>query len=124
MRTTTNAAEALGCSLPRYYHLEARALQGLLAACEPGRPGRAPSSDREVETLSKKCARLERELGRQLAIVRAAHRTIGLGPPPQAKSSKAKRGQRKRPVARALVAAELLRADPAAPTAPPPHATP
>jgi hypothetical protein len=124
MRTTTSAAEALGCSLPRYYHLEARALHGLLAACEPSKPGRAPSSAREVETLSKKCARLERELGRQLAIVRAAHRTIGLVPQPQAKQPKAKRGQRKRPVARALVAAELLRAEPAAPAAPLPHGSP
>ena len=121
MRSTTSAAEALGCSLPRYYHLEARALHGFLEACEPNRRSAyAPSPAREVETLSRKCERLERELSRQLAIVRAAHRTIGLTPPPQAKS-KRKRGQRKRPVVRALVAADLLRADPASnPQAAPP----
>lgn len=120
VRSTTSAAEALGCSLPRYYHLEGRALEGFLAACEPRKPGRSPSSAaRELESLTKKCERLERDLARQQALVRAAHRTIGLIAPPQPKS-KPKRGKRKRPVTRALVAAGLLRAEPAPPASPPP----
>ncbi|MEZ0228965.1 MAG: hypothetical protein ACAI25_10100 [Planctomycetota bacterium] len=120
VRSTTSAAEALGCSVPRYYHLEGRALEGLLAACEPRKPGRSAStSARELESLRKKCERLEREVGRQQALVRSAHRTIGLIAPPQPKA-KPKRGQRKRPVARALVAAELLRSEPATPAAPSP----
>src|SRR5262249_31162622 len=109
VRTTTSAAEALGCTLTRYYHFEGRALEGLLAACEPGKPGgnRSESATaRELEGLKKKCARLEREVARQQALVRSAHRTIGLVAPQQPKG-KPRRGKRKHPVVRALVAAEL-----------------
>src|SRR5260221_13686581 len=42
-RTTGQAAEALGVSLPRYYQLEQRALEGLLSACEPRPQGRGCS---------------------------------------------------------------------------------
>ncbi len=122
VRTTTSAAEALGCTLVRYYHFEGRALEGLLAACEPGKPGgrREASAERELEALKKKCARLEREVVRQQALVRAAHRTIGLATPPQPKG-KPKRGRRKHPVVRALVAAEILRGETAQPASPPPQ---
>ncbi|QVL31033.1 hypothetical protein KIH39_19585 [Telmatocola sphagniphila] len=34
-RTPTDAATAVGISLPNYYQVETRALQGLLKACEP-----------------------------------------------------------------------------------------
>src|SRR6516164_6368790 len=40
-RGPSEAAAALSISLPRYYQLEGRALEGLLAACEPRRGGRA-----------------------------------------------------------------------------------
>src|SRR5260370_37614406 len=39
-RSPTDAAVALGVSLPRYYLLEEKALAGLLAACEPQPCGR------------------------------------------------------------------------------------
>jgi len=35
LRTPGEAAETLGLSLPRYYHLEERAIAGLTAACAP-----------------------------------------------------------------------------------------
>ena len=44
-RTPPQAAEALGVSLPRYYQLEARALGGLVAACESRPRGRQPEVD-------------------------------------------------------------------------------
>jgi len=119
VRTTGGAAEALGCTLPRYYHLEARALEGFVAACEPLHPGRQPDPERDVKSLERKCARLERELGRQQALVRAAHRMVGLQPQPAAKKVAGKRPRR--PTTRALVVAEALKEPsvPEAPKAPP-----
>ena len=112
VRTTTDAAAALECSLPRYYQLEARAVEGLLAACEPKRPGPGLSLGREAEALRKKCSRLEREVSRQQALVRASHRAVGLAAtPPPAKPRPGKKRSR-RPTARALVAASVLRAPP------------
>jgi hypothetical protein len=35
LRGPTEAAQAAGVSVPRYYAVEARALQGLLKSCEP-----------------------------------------------------------------------------------------
>ena len=117
-RTTTGAAEALGCTLPRYYHLEARALEGFVRACEPLAPGRQPDPARDAKALEKKCARLERELGRQQALVRAAHRMVGLQPEPPAKKTGKKRPRR--PTTRALVVVEALNqpSEPEAPKAP------
>lgn len=116
VRTTTDAAAALECSLPRYYQLEARAVEGLLAACEPKRPGRTVSPTREAEVLRKKCGRLEREVSRQQALVRAAHRAVGLAAtPPPAKLRPGKKRSR-RPIARALVAASVLKTPPSVPS--------
>jgi hypothetical protein len=124
VRTTTDAAEALECSLPRYYHLEARALEGLLVACEPRKKGRVWSPNRELELLHKKCERLEREVGRQQALVRAAHRTVGLTPSTPSKPVAGKKRPR-RPTTRALVAAETLKENPSdEPSTPPSSGSP
>jgi hypothetical protein len=112
VRTTGGAAEALCCSVPRYYHLEARALEGFVAACEPLRPGRQPDLARDVKALEKKCVRLERELGRQQALVRAAHRMVGVQPETPAKKVAGKKRPR-RPTTRALVVVEALKESPA-----------
>ena len=108
VRTTTDAAQVLGCSLPRYYQLEARGVEGLLSACEPVRRGPGLSPRREAEVLKKKCARLEREVGRQQALVRAAHRAVGLPPAPSPVKTKAGTKRQQRPRARALIAAAVL----------------
>ena len=79
-RTPTEAAASLELSLPRYYQLEAQALRGLLAACEPRPRGRVRTVKHEVETLRKENQRLQRELTRHQALARAAQRTIGLSP--------------------------------------------
>jgi hypothetical protein len=58
--------------------------------------------------------RLERELGRQQALVRLVQRNVGLAPPaPQPKQAGKKRRVR-RPVARALAVAQRLEQDSAA----------
>jgi hypothetical protein len=111
-RTPSAAAGALGVSLPRYFQLEARAMQALVAGCEarPRGPGR--SADKELRQLRRQQERLERELGRQQALVRLAQRTIGLGPP-KAEADKAGgkakgKKRRHRAVVRALSAARHL----------------
>lgn len=107
-RTPTEAAAALSVSVPRYYQLEARALRGLLGACEaqPRGPGR--SLDKEMATLRRDNQRLQRDLSRQQALMRATVRTVGLTPPAAAPPSKPGKKPRKRRVARALSVATRL----------------
>ncbi len=117
-RTPAQAAEALALSLPRYYLLEVRALQGMLVACEPRSLGRVPTAESALAALERECAQLRRECGRQQALVRAAQRTIGLAPPVVAKQERnGKKVRRRRPVARALrIAARLQQEESAAAT--------
>jgi len=122
-RTPAEAAAALGVSVPRYYQVESQALKGLLAGCTPKPRGPGPRVDKELLRLRYEKQRLERELGRQQALARAAQRAIGLPPvpvsPPAAKAGKK---TRKRRVARALsVAARLQQQN--AEAAPPAEAT-
>jgi hypothetical protein len=107
-RTTGDAAAALGVSMTRYYVLETRALQGLVAACEPRTQGRQRSLTADLNAVRRDCERLQRELLRQHALLRAAQRAVGLVPlpAPPAKASSKKRVRR--PVARALAAAAHL----------------
>jgi hypothetical protein len=105
-RTPNEAAQALAVLPPRYYQLESQALRGLLLALEPIPPGQAPSIMAELAALRRDKARLEREVLRQQALVRAGQRTIGLSaPPPPRKTDKKTRVRRK---ARALHAAARL----------------
>jgi hypothetical protein len=108
-RTPSEAATALAMSVPHYYQVESRALRGLLAACEPKPRGRVRSPESEVTALRHDNQRLQREITRQQALVRAAQRTVGLTPPatpPPGKTSSKK--IRKRKVARALNIASRL----------------
>ena len=98
-RSPLEAAQALEVTVARYYQLESRALRGLLAVCEPLQQ-RGPRPATELKTLRRANQRLEREVLRQQALVRAAQRTIGLGPPPPAKKNDKKHRQRR--LARAL----------------------
>lgn len=110
-RTPTEAATALDLSAPRYYQLEAQALRGLLAACEPKPKGRVRTVETEVETLRTENQRLQRELTRHQALARAAQRAVGLSPPAQAPVTKTGKKPRKRRLARALSVAERLKQD-------------
>jgi len=111
-RTPLDAAEALGITLPRYYALEARALEGFLAALKPRARGRRRSAEREQEVLRLEVERLEREGARLRALLRAAERTLGLKPPEPPKKEPGKKRRRRRPTARALKAVEAIRALP------------
>jgi hypothetical protein len=112
VRTPSQAAEALGMSLQRYFQIETRAVQALVAGCEPRPRGPGRSADKELDVLKRQHERLQRELGRQQTLVRLAQRNIGLAPPkPAADKSGGKhesKKRRRRPVVRALRAAEVL----------------
>jgi hypothetical protein len=116
VRTPTQAAEALGVSLPRYYVLEARAVQGILLACEPRTIGRQATAESALAALRRECEQLRRECGRQQALARTAQRTIGLTTPPPARPEKnGKPRRQRRPTARALRAVARLKTEVAAP---------
>lgn len=117
--STTEASELLEIALPRYYLLETRALQGLISALEPRPRGRQKSVESVIAGLEADNKRLEQELSRLNALIRSAHRAIGLKStsPTQAASKSgakagAKSGKRKvrRGKPRAVKAIEVLRA--------------
>jgi hypothetical protein len=78
LRGPSEGSEAMGLSLNRYYQLETRALQGLIAALEPRPRGRQRRPEDEIGMLRHEKERLERELARAQALVRAAQRSIGI----------------------------------------------
>lgn len=113
VRTPPSAAEVLGISLPRYYQLEARGLQGLVAALAPRPKGKQPSLENRVKVLEKELETALRAVARQEALVRVTQRSLGLAalakaPPTTASTTSGKRRKSRRPMARALKAAQSL----------------
>jgi hypothetical protein len=106
------AAQALAISLPRYYQLEARALEGLVAALAPRPTGKQPLLENRIKSLEKQLEAAQRQCARQEALVRVTQRTLGLATPAASKSSTPSRdtaGRRqRRPMVRALKAARVL----------------
>lgn len=109
-----DAATSLGVTLPRYYQLESRALEGLVRACEPRSKGRGPSKNqplRELEGLREQVKKLQHEGARYAALLRASQRAAGLPvPPPKAKPEKGKR-QKRTPTVRALLAVRRMKSE-------------
>jgi hypothetical protein len=113
-RSPAEAAAALKVSLPRYYILERRALEGMVATCEPKPLGKQQSPETRIASLEKELQQARRECTRQQALVRVAQRSVGLPATETRKgktSSKRDRQGRKkrRPAVRALKAASRLR---------------
>ena len=110
LRSTTEAAQALEISSMRYYVLERRAMEGMVAALQPRPKGKRKGPERALNELRREKIRLEREVGRLQALVRAAQRTMKL--PPLVSRDRRKEGGRKtrRPQARAEKTIALLRA--------------
>jgi hypothetical protein len=115
VRTPGQAAEVLQVSLPRYYQLEARALRGLVGACEPKPKGRQRQAASAEAALRRENEHLRREVTRQQSLVRLTQRNIGLTPPtPKATTGKKRK---RRPCVRALQLAGRLRSEAAGPPA-------
>jgi hypothetical protein len=111
-RTPSQAAADLSISIPRYYLLEQRALDGLLAACQPRPQGRTATPENQMTRLRKEVERLQRENTRKQALVRAAQRAVGLSMPPESAAKPGKTGRRtKRPMIRALKHAARFKSD-------------
>jgi len=112
LRTTQATSEAMGVSFTRYYQLEARALQAVVAALEPRPRGRHPSVALELARMRSEQLRLSREVERYQALYRAAQRALGLPeskPHKPGKDAVGKRRRRARQRARAEVVAVALR---------------
>ena len=112
-KTPAQASEALGISIARYYLLEARALEGMVAALEPRPRGRGSSVGSTLEAARRENDRLRHELTRAQALSRTLQRASGV--PPEEIEAQGGRRRRRRPRARALLAARAL-----APPVPPP----
>lgn len=112
VRSPQDAATALGITSPRYYQLETRALNGLVAALEPRPKGKQPSLEGRLRQLERTLETARRETARQQALLRAAQRSLGIKSPPAGNgkvSEKDRSGHRKRrPTVRALKAARTL----------------
>lgn len=94
LRGTTEAAEAMGVSLSRYYQLETRALQGMLSALEPRPRGPRKTKEAEIRALRAEKREVERELRRATSLLRAATRSVGVKPAKKgAKKKRARRGK-------------------------------
>jgi hypothetical protein len=114
VRSTQSASDAMGVALPRFYQLEARALQMVVAAMEPRPRGRQVTPESEIGKLKAETKRLQRDVERYQALYRTAQRALGLvvakTPAPgenPAPGGKRRRGPRKKARGQA-VAAVLL----------------
>jgi hypothetical protein len=104
LRGPQEACAGLGVSLPRYYHLESRALGGLIAALEPRPKGRRRKPEDQIAGLVREKEQLTRELQRAQALVRAANRAMGI--PSVGNGSRVGGKSRRRRTRRATVRAE------------------
>lgn len=109
LRSPPEAAEVLAISLPRYYQLEARALEGLVAALAPRPQGKQPSLQNRIAALEKQLEAARRQCSRQEALVRVTQRALGLATAAKPSEPRDARGRKKRrPTVRALKAARTL----------------
>jgi hypothetical protein len=97
LKGTSEGAEALSISLPRYYALETRALEGLVKALEPrGKGKRTPSILSRLESAEKERDLLQAELARTRSLVRLTQRAVGLSSKGGKGKASEKEGKRKK----------------------------
>jgi len=96
VRGAQEGAEVLGISPMRYYALEDRALQGMIAALEPRLKGRrAKSPEDTLKLVEKERERLKREVGRQQTLLRMVRKSMHLQDPKWGGGAGAKAGGKK-----------------------------
>ena len=97
IRGPQDASQALGISMTRYYQMEARALQGLVAALEPRRRGRQHNPQVVLARLERENLRRALEATDwQIAGEGGAAKLLGLAPSTLASRMKALRLRRHR----------------------------
>ena len=96
------ASRRLAVSVPRYYALERHALEGLVHALED------TQERRRTAAMGREQVRLEHEVLRLQALVRATQRAVALPPPPKPKG----RTRKPAPRARKVIAQLRLLATP------------
>ena len=114
VRTTQAASEAMGIAVTRFYQLEARALQMMVAAMEPRQRGRPRTAESELSKLKLEKQRLLRDVERFQSLYRTAQRALGVAvakPVDKAENpapgGRRKRGPRKKARGQAVAAALL-----------------
>jgi hypothetical protein len=117
-KSPAEAADALGITLATYYVLEGRALEGLIASCEPRARGGAAAPGKTLQSLRRENDRLRQDLTRTQALARAVQRAEGMPADGNDEEKIPIRRSRRRPRARALRAARILEIS-AAPPPPP-----
>jgi len=110
LRTPTEASQALGITTMRYYVLERRAMEGMVASLVPRPKGKRKRPEDAVQEMRRETVRLEREVARLQALVRVAQRTMKLPPPPTRDKKKGAARRPRRPQVRAEKTIALLRA--------------
>jgi hypothetical protein len=116
LRSSTAAARELGVAPVRFYAIEARAVAGLVAACEPRPAGVSPErrDARELAQLRTLSQRQTQELNQLRSVLRTTQRQLGVANAAAAAKSDGKRPKSarvRRPVVRALtVVRRLMRA--------------
>jgi hypothetical protein len=92
--------------------LERRAMEGMVQALAPLPKGKRKHAENTLEALRRDKKRLEREVGRLQALVRAAQRTMKLPPLPSRDQKKGEGRRARRPQVRAEKTIALLQAPP------------
>jgi hypothetical protein len=110
LRSPTEASTALGVTAMRYYVLERRALEGMVQALGPRPKGKRRRPEAALAEMVRERTRLEREVGRLQALVRAAERTMRLPPVPSREKKAGEKRRARRPQVRAEKTVALLRA--------------
>ena len=130
LRSVGDASKALGVSPTRYYGIEQRAVEGLVAACEPRSKGRQKDPGNELAKREKEFQRLRQDLLRHQALLRSAQRALGVVAAPvvpalgKSGAAAGKGRRRKMPAKRVLMLAQRLRTVVAAPESPPSPSAP
>ena len=78
VRTTQSASDAMGVALTRFYQLEARVLQTIVAALEPRPRGRQKTPESELAKLKTEKQRLQRDVERFQSLYRTSQRSLGV----------------------------------------------
>jgi hypothetical protein len=120
VRTTNEAARLIGISAAGFYHLETRAVNAIIATCEPRERGPEPGAKavQDVDRLQRENRRLGNDLARLQALVRSTQRLTGVAPSKAPATVITRTGQKRkarRPTVRALAhVRQLRRGEPAA----------